>query len=102
MKAHVARHDLFHRSGDNLTLKVPITFSEAALGTEIQVPTLDEPVRLKIPSGTRSGRTFRVRGRGVPKAKGRPGDLSKDAKKLLQQFADEYEAGLNPRENLGV
>jgi molecular chaperone DnaJ len=114
VKAHVARHDLFHRSGDNLTLKVPITFSEAALGTEIQVPTLDEPVRLKIPSGTRSGRTFRVRGRGVPKAKGKPGDLmvtvevvvptklSKDAKKLLQQFADEYEAGLNPRENLGV
>lgn len=114
VKAHVARHELFRRSGDNLTVKVPITFTEAALGTEIQVPTLDEPVKLKIPSGTRSGRTFRVRGRGVPKQKGKPGDLmvtvevvvptrlSKDAKKLLQQFADEYEAGLNPRENLGV
>ncbi len=114
VKTHVGRHELFRRSGDNLNLKVPVTFTEAALGTEIQVPTLDGPVRLKIPSGTRSGRTFRVRGRGVPNAKGKPGDLmvtvevvvptrlSKDAKKLLQQFASEYEAGVNPRENLGV
>jgi len=114
VKAHVARHELFHRSGHNLTIKVPVTFTEAALGAEVQVPTLDGPVRLKIPSGTRSGRTFRVRGRGVPQSKGKPGDLmvtvevvvptklSKDAKKLLQQFADEYEAGVNPRENLGV
>jgi molecular chaperone DnaJ len=114
VKTHVGRHDLFRRSGDNLTIKVPVTFTEAALGTEIQVPTLDGPVRLKVPAGTRSGRTFRVRGRGVPKSRGRPGDLmvtvevvvptklSKDAKKLLRQFADEYEAGLNPRENLGV
>ncbi|MCA1691396.1 MAG: molecular chaperone DnaJ, partial [Actinobacteria bacterium] len=53
---------------------VPVTFSEAALGAEITVPTLDDPVVLKIPSGTRSGRTFRVRGRGVTTAKG-TGDL---------------------------
>lgn len=111
---HVSRHPLFHRSGDNLTIKVPITFTEAALGTQIQVPTLDGPVRLKIPAGTKSGRTFRIKGRGVQNAKGRPGDLMatvevvvptklpKDAKKLLQQFADEYEAGVNPRESLGV
>ncbi len=114
VKVHVARHEMFRRSGDNLTIKVPITFTEAALGTEIQVPTLDGPVRLKVPSGTRSGRTFRVRGRGVPKAKGRPGDLmvtvevvvptklSREAKKMLRQFADEFEEGLNPREGLGV
>ncbi|HDK45233.1 MAG TPA: molecular chaperone DnaJ [Actinobacteria bacterium] len=114
VKVHVARHKLFRRAGDNLKIKVPITFTEAALGTEITVPTLDEPVRLKVPAGTRSGRTFRVRGRGVKKKKGRPGDLlvtvevvvptrlSREAKKMLQQFAEEFEAGINPREGLEV
>jgi len=114
VKVHVARHKLFRRAGDNLKIKVPITFTEAALGTEITVPTLDEPVRLKIPAGTRSGRTFRVRGRGVKKKRGRPGDLlvtvevvvptrlSREAKKMLQQFAEEFEAGINPREGLEV
>ncbi len=70
----VASHALFGRKGRDLTLTVPVTFAEAALGAEITVPTLDEPVVLKIPPGTRSGRTFRVRGRGVSNGKG-VGDL---------------------------
>ncbi|HEX6596888.1 MAG TPA: molecular chaperone DnaJ, partial [Acidimicrobiales bacterium] len=65
----VASHPLFGRKGKDLTLTVPVTFAEAALGADITVPTLDEPVVLKIPPGTRSGRTFRVRGRGVANAK---------------------------------
>jgi molecular chaperone DnaJ len=75
----VADHPLFGRSGRNLTLSVPVTFPEAALGTTITVPTLDGKVTLKVPAGTQSGRVLRVRGRGVPGASGRnggkPGDL---------------------------
>jgi molecular chaperone DnaJ len=70
----VEPHPLFGRRGRDLTLTVPITFAEAALGGEITVPTLDEPVVLKVPPGTKSGRTFRVRGRGVATDKS-AGDL---------------------------
>ena len=62
---NVERHPVFGRKGRNLTLTVPITFAEAALGADITVPTLEGPVVLKAPPGTRSGRTFRVRGRGI-------------------------------------
>ena len=62
---HVAPHELFGRRGKDLTLTVPITFAEAALGATVTVPTLDKPVSLKIPPGTRSGKTFRVRGHGA-------------------------------------
>ena len=62
----VAPHPLFTRRGRDLQVTVPVTFAEAALGAEIKVPTLDDPVTVKIPPGTRSGRTFRVRNRGVP------------------------------------
>ncbi|HEX2274583.1 MAG TPA: molecular chaperone DnaJ [Acidimicrobiales bacterium] len=72
----VAPHPLFTRRGRDLLVTVPVTFAEAALGAEIKVPTLDDPVTLKIPPGTRSGRTFRVRNRGVPSSSGAgTGDL---------------------------
>jgi molecular chaperone DnaJ len=71
---HVAPHELFSRQGDDLALSVPVSFAEAALGTTLTVPTLDGSVSLKVPPGTASGRTLRVRGRGVP-GKGRSGDL---------------------------
>jgi molecular chaperone DnaJ len=67
----VASHPLFGRRGDNLTLTVPISFDEAALGAEIKVPTLaGAPVTLRVPPGTPNGRVFRVRGRGVTRASG--------------------------------
>ena len=73
------KHPVFGRSGRNLTITVPITFPEAALGTTITVPTLDGKVTLKVPPGTSSGKVLRVRGRGVPGGSGRngkkPGDL---------------------------
>lgn len=77
VRVHVTPHPLFGRSernSDDLTLTVPVTFPELALGTTLTVPTLDANVTLKIPAGTTSGRTFRVRGRGVPK-KAKAGDL---------------------------
>lgn len=73
---HVRPHKLFGRKGDNLTLTVPVTFTEAALGADISVPTLGgQRVTLKIAAGTPNGRTFRVRGKGVHKPDGSTGDL---------------------------
>jgi molecular chaperone DnaJ len=109
---HVTPHPVFKRKGRDLQLTVPVTFPEAALGGEIKVPTLDGgPVTLRIPAGTRSGRTFRVRGRGVPLGKGVgdllvttevavPGKLSaaeRDAVEALAEAATE-----DPRRHLGV
>jgi molecular chaperone DnaJ len=72
----VKPHKVFGRSGDNLTLTVPVTFPEAALGGEIKVPThRGAPVTLRVPPGTPNGRTFRVRGRGATRRDGTKGDL---------------------------
>ncbi len=65
----VGRHSVFGRKGRNLTLTVPVGFAEAALGTTLTVPTLGDSVTLRVPAGTPSGRTFRVKGRGVPGGK---------------------------------
>lgn len=71
----VAHHDRFTRKGNDLKITVPVTYPEAVLGAEVRVPTLDgPPVTVKVPPGTPSGRVLRVRGRGVPHARGR-GDL---------------------------
>ncbi|WP_214368386.1 molecular chaperone DnaJ [Pseudonocardia sp. H11422] len=78
VKVHVTPHRIFGRSAkntDDLTLKVPVTFPELALGATLTVPTLDGTVSLKIPPGTASGRTLRVRGRGVQRHNGKTGDL---------------------------
>jgi molecular chaperone DnaJ len=73
---HVAKHPVFGRKGENLTVTVPVAFDEAALGAEIHVPTLDgPPVKIRIPAGTPSGRTLRARGKGVPTKSGGRGDL---------------------------
>ena len=73
---NVSSHPVFGRKGDNLTLTVPVSFDEAALGAEIKVPTLTgAPVTVKIPPGTPNGRTFRVRGKGAQRGSGHKGDL---------------------------
>jgi molecular chaperone DnaJ len=59
-------HDFFEREGQDLHCVIPISFPQAALGAEIEIPGIDGPVNLKIPEGTQSGREVRVRGRGVP------------------------------------
>jgi molecular chaperone DnaJ len=94
----VGAHPLFGRSGNDLTLTVPVSFADATLGTTLRVPTLDGAVSLKVAPGTPSGRTFRVRGRGVPARSG-PGDLlvtvevavptalTDEARSALEKFA---------------
>ena len=72
----VAPHPVFGRNGRNLTVRLPLTFPEAALGAEVKVPTLDDPVTMRIPAGTPAGKTLRVRGRGIPSSNGAAaGDL---------------------------
>ena len=72
---HVEPHRLFGRDGRNLTLTVPVSYAEAALGADVTVPTVrGDPVTIRIPPGTPSGRVLRIRGHGVPSPEG-PGDL---------------------------
>lgn len=101
---HVAPHPVFQLDGNNLRMTVPVTFAEAALGTTLEVPTLDgDTVRLKVPAGTPSGRALRVRGRGVQTSRGTgdllvtvqvvvPQKLTKKAKEALETFAAESDA----------
>jgi molecular chaperone DnaJ len=110
--AHVASDALFGRDGSNLTLTVPVTFPEATLGTKLKVPTLEgDPVTLKLPPGTSSGRVFRVKGRGVAAKKGRgdllvtvevavPQKLSADQRKAVEALAEASPE--SPRAHLGV
>jgi molecular chaperone DnaJ len=111
VKVAVRPHALFGRRGDDLTVELPITYPEAALGANVQVPTLNGPVTLKVPAGTPSGKTFRMKGRGAPKRGGHgdllakvkvdvPSKLSKEQKELLTQLR-ETEKG-SPRKRLGV
>src|SRR5690606_19504569 len=107
----VRPHPVFERDGANLRVDVPVTFTEAALGATIEVPTLDgDPVRLRVAPGTPSGRALRVKGRGVATAKSTgdllatvhvvvPSHLSGEAKKKLGDFAAPPPAE-NPREEL--
>ena len=100
VRVRVGSSRIFGRKGNNLRLTVPITYTEAALGTKIDVPTLNSGVTVKIPSGTPTGKTFRVRGRGIVPERGKAGDLmvtvqvvvpskvSKAEKKLLEELAE--------------
>jgi molecular chaperone DnaJ len=96
---HVAEHDLFERQGNNLYASVPITFAQAALGSEIKVKTLSGEDNLKVPAGTQTGTVFRVRGQGMPVLGGRgrgdlfvsvsvvtPTMLTREQRKLLEQL----------------
>ena len=109
---HVLAHPLFGRKGEHLTLVLPITFAEAALGASVLVPTLEgESVTLKIPTGTPTGRTFRIRGRGIARKDGKSGDLlvtvevavpqrvSGKAREALEKYRDET-AEDSPRDAL--
>ncbi len=108
----VGQHSLFGRKGRNLTLGVPVTFAEATLGADIKVPTLmGDPVTIRIPAGTRSGRTFKVKGRGATSAQGTgdllvtvevavPQNLSADERKAVEAL--EAATHESPRAHLGV
>ena len=85
---HVAPHPLFKPDGADLRLDLPITLYEAALGGKVRVPTLDGAVELAIPPGTNSGRTFRLKGKGL-KAKSGAGDLLATVRIMLPERSDD-------------
>ncbi|MGH4007039.1 MAG: molecular chaperone DnaJ [Pseudonocardiaceae bacterium] len=108
---HVTPHPVFGRSGDDLTLTVPVSFPELVMGTTLTVPTMDATVSVKVPAGTANGRTLRVRGKGITGRHGRagdllvtlqvvvPGKLEKAAKEALAAYA-QATAGEDPRADL--
>ncbi len=98
---HVKEHEMFERQGANLYVSVPVSFAQAALGSEIKIKTLDGEEDLKIPAGTQTGTVFRLRNQGMPALGGRgkgdlfvastiitPKNLTKEQRKLLEQLAE--------------
>jgi molecular chaperone DnaJ len=96
----VAPSRLYTRKGDDLTVTVPVTFAEAALGAQVEVPTLDGRVKLTVPPGSADGRSLRIAGKGAPRLKGGgrgdliaklrvevPRELSDEQRKALEEFA---------------
>ena len=96
----VKAHSIFEREEDDLICDVPVSFTQAALGSEIEVPTLKGSTKIKIPAGTQSGRVFRLRGKGMPNVRGygngdqmirviveTPMKLNKEQRKVLEEFA---------------
>jgi molecular chaperone DnaJ len=97
----VEPHPFYGRSNADITMELPITFSEAALGTQIELPTVDGKVKLKIPAGTESGRKFRLKGKGAPRLKGKghgdmivsvkvvvPTKLGKKQKEMIEKLEE--------------
>lgn len=94
----IAPHPLFRTDGSDIRLDLPISLEEAVLGARVRVPTLDAPVDLNIPRGTSGGRTFRLRGRGLPKADGGRGDMLITTRIVLPEQPDpELEALMRRR-----
>ena len=106
---HVKSHEIFQRDGDDLLCEVPVSFVQAVLGAEIEVPTLNGPATIKIPTGTQPGTIFRVKGRGVKNLQGYghgdlhvrvqievPARLNAEQKARLQAFAESCGEDVNP------
>lgn len=98
---HVRDHEFFERDGEDIYCEMPITFSQAALGDDVEIPTLHGKVKLKVPAGTQTGTKFRLKGKGVPNVRGygigdqhviirviTPTKLSDKQKQLLREFAE--------------
>jgi len=96
VNVHVTPHALYTRKGDNITFTVPVTFSEAALGSQITVPTPRHGnVTLRIPAGTTTGKTFRVKGKGIQRKDGKQGDLLVTIEVAVpQKLSDEARSAL--------
>jgi molecular chaperone DnaJ len=107
---HIRAHELFQRDGDDLLCEVPVSFVQAALGTEIEVPTLNGKTTLKIPAGTQPGTMFRLRGKGVKNLQGYghgdlhvridvevPTHLTATQREKLQEFANLCSGKENPK-----
>jgi molecular chaperone DnaJ len=106
---NVTEHPLFQREGSHLIVRMPIAYTQAVLGAEIEVPTLEGPQELKIPAGTQTGETFRLRGKGMPNPRGRgvgdllvqvnievPKSVSPEQEALLRSLAEQEHVEVSP------
>ncbi len=97
----IREHEFFEREGDNIYCELPINFAQAALGDELEVPTVHGKVKLKVPAGTQTGKMFRLKGKGAPNVRGRgqgdqlikvrvitPTNLTEKQKDLLREFSE--------------
>jgi len=105
----IAPHPFYARDGQDIRLTLPVTLKEAVLGAKVRVPTPEGPVMLTIPKGSSSGKALRLKGRGFTDKAGKRGDqlvvLNVDLPKsdaALEQFAEKWDGGGNPRAALGV
>ncbi len=107
----LAAHSLFERAGDDVTCTVPVSFPQAALGAQVEVPTLDGKVQMKVPAGTQSGKIFRLRKKGFPNVEGggqgdqlvtvvveTPTNLTPRQEDLLRAFAEEAGDEVQPEQ----
>ncbi|MCA9664688.1 MAG: J domain-containing protein [Myxococcales bacterium] len=109
VKVRVESHPMLEVEGENVTIDVPVSFAQAALGATVDVPTLYGDVRMKVPPGTQSGRLFRLRGKGLPAGIGRRGDqivrvvvetpvdLGAEQRALLHAFGQSCTDAMHPR-----
>ena len=113
VEIHIKPHSVFQRDGDDLHCEMPISFTTAALGGEIEIPTLDGAARIKIPAETQSGKQFRLRGKGIKGMRTHthgdlhchvvvetPANLTERQKELLREFetiSQQDSARHNPR-----
>jgi molecular chaperone DnaJ len=116
LQINVKPHDVFRREEDDILLELDLNFAQAALGDEIEVPTIDsEPHELRIPAGTQTGELFVVRGRGVPHLRGggrgdmivranvvTPKHLTKEQRDLLKQLAESMGSDVKPQDDRGL
>ena len=106
---HVEEHPFFTREENNILCEIPISFTQAALGTDVEVPTLYGKVQMKIPAGTQWGKVFRLKSKGFPDIHGygkgdqlvkvnieTPTKLSKEQKELLKQFGESGDDKVQP------
>lgn len=107
---HVAEHEIFKRDGDDLLCEIPIAFTQAALGAEVEVPTLGGKAQIRVPAGTQHGTLFRLKGRGVRNVQGHgtgdllvrvlvevPTRLNSDQRAKLEEFAHLCDDDVNPQ-----
>jgi molecular chaperone DnaJ len=110
---HIARHKLFMREGNNLWHVLVIGYPQAALGTEISVPTLEDPVTVKIKAGTQAGEIIRLKGKGMPRFRGYgkgdllvrvgisvPEKLTSKQRALLEQLAEEFDQDVKHKKSM--
>ena len=103
---HVKPHPQFHRDGTTVLYEQPVTFYQAVMGAELEIPTIDGKVKYNLPAGTQTGTTFRLRGKGIPELRGRgrgdqyvtvyietPRNLNREQKEALKKFAESVGEG---------